>query len=143
MRRLISGLLVLGAIAVGATGCNDDTNNTPPTTPTTPAAPTVTETFSGTLTTNGATTFPFTATAGGTVTLTLTSLAPDATLAIGLSLGTWTGSACQIVLANDAAAQTATISGTVTSAASLCARVYDPATKVTTPLTFTVTIVHP
>jgi hypothetical protein len=141
MRRLISGLLLLGAIAVG--GCNEDQTPTPPGTPTPPATPTVTETFSGTLTMNGATTFPFTATAGGTVTLTLTSLAPDATLTIGLSLGTWTGSACQIVLANDAAAQAATISGTVTSAASLCARVYDPAAKVTAPMTFTVTILHP
>jgi hypothetical protein len=143
MRRLTSGLLLLGVMAMGAAGCDNGSTVAAPTTPTTPTTPAVTETFSGTLTTNGANTFPFTATAGGTVTLTLTSLAPDATLAIGLSLGTWTGSACQIVLANDAAAQTAAISGTVTSAASLCARIYDPATKVTTPLTFTVTIVHP
>jgi hypothetical protein len=143
MRRFISGLLVLGTIAVGAAGCNDDTPVTPPTNPTNPTTPTVTETFSGTLTMNGANTFPFTATAGGTVTLTLTSLAPDPTLGIGLSLGTWTGSACQIIIDNSAASQTAAISGTVTSAANLCARVYDPNTKVATPQTFTLTVVHP
>jgi len=91
---------------------------------------------------NGGASFPFTATAAGTVTVTLASLSPNSTLQIGLSLGTWTGSACQIVIANDAAAQAAAVSGTVTAAASLCARVYDTG-KVTTPVDFNVTIVHP
>ena len=111
--------------------------NTPttPTTPTTPNTPAVTETFNGTLTKNGGLTFPFTATAGGTVAVTLSSVA-DSSLQIGLSLGTWTGSACQIVIANDAAAQSAIVTGTVTSAASLCVRVYDPAEKVSNPSRF-------
>jgi hypothetical protein len=142
MRRLIPGLLLLAVVAAGAAGCNDN-NNTTVTNPTpTPTATIVTEVFSGSLNTNGATTFPFSATAGGTVTVTLTTLSPDATLPIGLSLGTWTGSACQVVIANDNAAQTAAISGTVTSAASLCVRVYDVG-KVTSPVDFTVTVGHP
>ena len=44
---------------------------------------------------------------------------------VGLSLGTWTGSACQVVIANDNALQGAIVTGTVTSAASLCVRIYD------------------
>jgi type IV pilus biogenesis protein CpaD/CtpE len=142
MRRLLPGILLV-AVATSLAGCNSD-NNTTVTTPTTTTTttPTVTETFTGTLNMNGGATFPFTATAAGTVTLTLTSLSGDATLPVGLSLGTWTGSACQIVIANDAAAQTAVVTGTVTSAASLCARVYDTG-KVATPVDFTVTIAHP
>ena len=94
----------------------------------------MTENFTGTLNKNGGVTFPFTATAAGTVTVTLSSLAPDSDACnIGLSLGTWTGTACQIVIANDAAAQSAIVTGTVTAAASLCARVYDPARHGGTP----------
>jgi hypothetical protein len=144
MRRLLSGILLF-ALTTGVAGCNKNNANTVTTpTPTTTTTPTVTETFTGTLNMNGGVTFPFTATAAGTITLTLASLAPDATLPIGLSLGTWTGSACQIVIANDAAAQTAVVTGTVTSAASVCARVYDTG-KVTAaaPVNFSVSIVHP
>ena len=142
MRRLIPGLLLLAVVATGATGCNDN-NNTPITNPNPTPTPTiVTEVFSGTLRTNGASTFPFSATAGGTVTVTLTTLTPDATLPIGLSLGTWTGSACQVVIANDNAAQAAAISGTVTSAASLCVRVYDVG-RVSSAVDYAVTVGHP
>jgi hypothetical protein len=142
MRRLLPGILLF-ALATTLAGCGSDNNTTVTTpTPTTTTTATVTETFTGTLNMNGAASFPFTATAAGTITVTLTSLLPDATLQIGLSLGTWTGSACQIVIANDAAAQTAVVTGTVTSAASLCARVYDTG-KVTTPVDYSVTIVHP
>lgn len=145
MRRVIPGILLL-ALATGVAGCNDNTNNiTTPTTPTTSTnQSTTTETFNGTLNMNGAQTFPFTAGAAGTVTATLTTVGPDATLAIGLALGSWTGSACQISIANDAAVQGAAVPGTVTAAAALCARVYDTG-KVTAgqPVTFTVTVTHP
>ncbi len=140
MRRLIPGLLV-GVLALVAAACgSSNTITTPTPTTTTPTA--ITEPpFTGTLAANGAATYPFTATTGGTVTATLTTLDAAAS-AIGLSIGTWTGSACQVVIANDNAAQAAAISGTVTAAASLCVRVYDVG-KVTTPTAFTVTIVHP
>ena len=144
MRRLIPGLLLLAVFATSAAACNKSDTTSTVTTPTTTTTTTmVTELFSGTLTRNGASTYPFTATAGGTVTATMTTLTPDSTLPIGLSLGTWTGSACQVIIDNNSATQAAAISGTVTSAASLCVRVYDPAEKVTTPSDFTVTIVHP
>ena len=139
MRRLIPGLLMLGLLA---TACGDDTPTTP-TTPTNPTTPPITEPlFTGTLKTNGAAVYPFTATAGGNITATLTTLAPDATVAIGLSIGTWTGAACQIVIANDNATQGTVIPGTATAAANLCVRVYDVG-KLTAPADFTITIVHP
>jgi hypothetical protein len=141
MRRLIPGLLSLVIVVTSAAGCNDKTPTVTTPTPTTPAT-IVTEVFAGTLSTNGASTYPFSATTGGTVTATLTTLTPDTTLPIGLSIGTWTGSACQVVIANDNAAQAAVITGTVTSAASLCVRVYDVG-KVTSPESFTVTVGHP
>jgi len=143
MRRLLPGILLL-ILAMSVAGCNDNTNNTPttPTTPTTPATPATTETFTGTLQKNGAMTFPFTATSAGTVVVTLTSVT-DSSLQIGLSLGTWTGTACQTVISNDSAAQNAVVTGTLTAAASLCARVYDAGAKVNNPVDFTVTAAHP
>jgi hypothetical protein len=142
MRRSIPTLLLLATLMTGAAACNED-DPTIPTTPTTPTTPlTFTETFTGTLNTNGAASSPFTAKTGGTVTATLTTVAPDATIAVGIFLGTWTGSACQVVVANDNAVQGAIVSGTVTSAASLCVRIYDVG-KVTTPLNFTITVVRP
>ena len=144
MRRLLPGILLF-ALLTGVAGCDDDTEtpNTP-TNPSTPSTPATTITFNGTLTRNGAATTTFTATAGGTVTATLTTLTPDSALPVGLSLGAWTGSACQVSgISNDVAVQGTAVTGTVTSAAALCVRIYDAAEKVTAPMTFTITIVHP
>jgi hypothetical protein len=143
MRRSIPALLLLATLVTGAAGCDDNNNNNTPTTPTTPTTPlTFTETFTGTLNMNGAASFPFTAKTGGTVTATLQTIAPDATIAVGLYLGTWTGSVCQVLFPNDNVLQGATVSATATSAASLCVRIYDVG-KVTTPLNFTITVVRP
>jgi hypothetical protein len=130
MRRLIPGILLL-ALVTGVAGCNDNNNNiTTPTTPTTTTnQSTTTETFNGT---------------AGTVTATLTAVGPDATLAIGLAIGSWTGSACVVTIANDAAIQGAAVPGTVTAAAALCARVYATGkVSAAQPVSFTVTVTHP
>src|SRR5881227_2752791 len=143
MRRLIPGVLLVGVLVLGAAACSS--NDKIPTTPTTPSTPgnAITEPpFTGTLKVNGAATYAFTATTGGTITATLSTVAPDATIGIGLSLGTWNGAACQIVIANDNATQAVAITGAVTAASSLCVRVYDPG-HLTAPLDFNVTIVHP
>ena len=81
--------------------------------------------------------------ASGTVTATLTTLAPDSTVQIGLSLGTWNGSACSVQIDNASATQGAVISGTVSGAINLCVRIYDAAAKLTGPETYTITVVHP
>ena len=106
MRRLIPGLFS-SVCWLWARPPAVTTRPTPttPTTPTTPGNAITEPPFTGTLKVNGAATYPFTATSAGTITATLASITPDASVAIGLSIGTWTGSACQIVIANDNATQ--------------------------------------
>ena len=120
-------------------GC--DNPGTVPVAPTTPGVST-TESFSGSISVNGAVTYQFTSSSRGTVTATLTTVGPDATLVIGVSLGTWNGTSCQVLLANDAAAQGATVLGTVSGVGNLCLRVYDVG-KLTGPATYTVDVTHP
>jgi hypothetical protein len=76
------------------------------------------------------------------VTVTLTAVDPAGTVSFGVSLGTWNGAACQTVIANDAAVLNTNVTGSVTAATSLCARVYD-AGRLTAPLNYTITVVHP
>jgi hypothetical protein len=134
----------IAVIAVAAFGisCDDDT----PTTPTTPG-PAVTETFTGTVTQNGAQTHSFSTGGSGAVTATLKEVGPDSSLVVGFSLGNWNATAgtCLIVLANDAATAGSTpLSGTITGIGNLCVRVYDVGNvSSTTPVAYTVEVVHP
>jgi ABC-type nitrate/sulfonate/bicarbonate transport system permease component len=123
-----------------AAGCGDDTTTS--TTPTTPTPVTVVETFSGTLNRNGGVTHTFATGASGTVTATLTAVSPDSALVLGLSLGTWNGVACQVVLASDKAVQGAVVTGVVSSTGNLCVRLYDVGNIVGTT-TYEVQVVHP
>jgi hypothetical protein len=77
MRRLsLCGSLLVAAAAVTGSACSD-----PPTTPTTPNTPTATtETFTGTLTLNGAVTFPYISTQAGSTNATIKTLDPDASV---------------------------------------------------------------
>jgi hypothetical protein len=120
MVRLSSTALTLAAALLLA-GCGDDTESNTPTGPT-PVA--VTESFSGTLNPNGGITHPFAVQQTGSVSATLSVVTPEGTT-IGLSLGTWNGQSCQIILANDNAVQGISVVGTATSTGSFCARVYD------------------
>ena len=126
------------AFALGAAACGSDTPTTP--TPTTPA--TVTDTFAGTLTANGAASYTFTTAASGAVTATLTTLAPDSTLIVGIALGTWNGNACQIVLSKDSATQLSFLIGQASQASTFCVRIYDVG-NVVDPATYEVQVNHP
>ena len=128
------------AALVAAVLFNSACSNTP-TTPSTPTATTVTDTFSGTLSRNGASSYAFSVSTAGFVYATLTSVA-DSTAVVGLSLGTWTGTSCTVILSNDQAVQGTTVTGSVTGLGTLCARVYDVG-KVASPLDYQVTVVHP
>jgi len=136
-RVALLALFVPLALAVGA--CSEDEPTPLVTAPTTAA---VVETFSGTITKNGAVTHTFTSGSAGTVQATLTSLAPDASNPIGVSLGTWNGATCAIVLANDRAIQASVVTGTVSSVGALCARVYDVG-NLSAPATYELIITHP
>src|SRR5262245_56945884 len=129
--RWLAPLLFAGLVA----GCDDDTI-----TPIAPDRVSVTETFGGILLPNDAETFPFTS-SFGTVTATLLNLSPDNTIMLGLSLGTWNGLSCAVVLANDKATQGITLTGTVNSTGNLCMRVYDIG-ALSEALNYEVRVVH-
>ena len=139
MPRIHFSLAVILGTCVLAAACGDST----PTTPTNTETPTeFTETFAGTLTINGAATHPFVVQRAGTASATLTTLSPDNTAVISLSLGTWNGLFCQIILANDAATPGTT--GSVTGTASVgnfCVRVSDVG-KLTAPTDYEISVRH-
>ena len=128
MRRPIRRALLLIPI-LGIAACGSDNSNSTTTGPTT--LPTVlTETFSGTLLKNAAYTHPFAVTDAGDVSVFLITSADAAhpdnnAIPIGVSLGTWNGAACAIVIANDNVSPGSSITGRATAAGNLCVRVYD------------------
>jgi hypothetical protein len=146
MLRLTVRLLFVLTLGLTVIACDSGNDPGVPTAPTPP--PTVTETFSGTVNQNGGVTHNFTTTTSGTVTATLTTLAPDSTATLGMSLGTVTaslnGTTCQAVLTNDQSTQGTVITGGVSALGSLCVRAYDTG-RITaaTPFTYEITIVHP
>jgi hypothetical protein len=138
MRTMVQGLLVLALSGAGLAGCNtEDPFATMPTpTPTTVV-------FQGEINPNGGQTFQFTTQANGTITATLTAVQPSGAT-IGFSMGIWNTSttACQIVLANDNAAQGAVLTGTASSVGNYCVRVYDTG-ALSDSASFTIQLVHP
>jgi hypothetical protein len=127
---------MLLAAALGA-ACGDD----PPTTPSEPEPVAVSETFSDILNPNGARTHPFVVERAGSVTAIINGLAPDAAVVVGLSLGTWNGIACQVILANDNAQAGQTLTGSATGTGGFCVRVYDTG-RLTQNAEYSVTVTH-
>ena len=109
-------ILSLSTTAVAFTACGSDDSTDLPTDPS-PVA--VTETFPGTLTVNGAQTHSFIVERAGTVSAQVKSLS-DQTAIMGLSLGTWNGAACQIIISNTAATLNTTVTGTAQSTGMFC-----------------------
>lgn len=129
----------LAAALVGAAGCGDNVEDP---TPTDPTRTEITEPpFTGTLTINGAVTRPFNSTAAGQVTAILDSLQPSSQTVIGLALGTWNGTSCQWITANDQVGVGSGVAALANDAGQLCARVYDVG-RLTQAATFTITIKH-
>jgi len=135
-------LALVAAAAVLLAGACD--NATTPIVPTDPSNPieTTTVTFDGTLTVNGAQSFGF-GTLSGPVTATLTSLGPDSTLSVGLALGTWSGSVCDVIISNNNAVQGTVLTGTAGTIGTLCVDIRDASGALTEPLPFVITVVHP
>ena len=136
MRRLFWRALVVVVVVGAVPACDDNNNFSTPTGPTTP--PTVlTETFSGTLVKNAAFTHPFTVTDAGDVSVFLLQSVDPAhpennAIPIGVSLGTWNGVSCAIVIAsynimpvNTDNPSQGQLTGRATAAGNLCVRVFD------------------
>jgi hypothetical protein len=127
-------------LAAGAFGCGGTINDLP----TTPDPVIVTDTFTGTLTINGAATQNVFTSATGTVTATLTSLGDNPPSKVGFSIGTLaTTGNCTVVITKDDAVVTTVLTGTVsTLGGSLCVRVYDVG-ALTESVPYTITVSHP
>jgi hypothetical protein len=130
----VVAIVVLAAVAAA---CGDDD---PLTTPSTSTPTSITETFEGTLTVNGAATYPFAVGQAGLASAVLTTISPD-TATVGVGLGTWNGAACQILLANDNATQNVSVVGEARSAGNFCVRIHDVG-KLTAPADYLLTITH-
>jgi hypothetical protein len=141
--------LVLVTAAIATSGCgNNNTVSNPSATP----PVTVTDTFEGTLTVNGAITQPFVVQTAGQVVATLTSLDPASVVVngettdtvMGLSLGTWNGLVCTIgapTLANDKAKVGVALTASATATGNYCVRVYDSG-SLTQPTAYQLTVAH-
>jgi hypothetical protein len=139
MRAFILRALVL-SIAVAAAGCEGEIANFP----TTPDPVTVTETFTGTLTINGAQTHNVFTGATGLVTATITSLGETAPAKVGFSMGTLSSvGTCTVIVHNDNSVVTTALTGTVANlSGTLCVRVFDVG-ALTAPVDYTLTVSHP
>jgi hypothetical protein len=131
-------MLFVAGLGLASAGCEEE--NPPPSNTPTPIP--VTERFSGSLTLNSAVVFPFPATTAGDLTATVTAISPEPTTIVGLALGTWNGVSCQVVIDNPNATTGITVTGKASAAGNLCARIYD-AGKLTTAISFEITVVHP
>jgi hypothetical protein len=139
MRRVWLGPVLAVVLAMTAAAC--DSGNPAAPAPT-PPSPNVTDTFTGTLTLNGAMTYTFASIGAGGMAATLKTLSADSAIPVGFSVGVWNGTTCQITLANDNAFQGTTILGSINGPGVLCTRVHDVG-KLVEPATFEITIVHP
>lgn len=135
-----AAVAVLMALAAGAcTGSNNTASTTAPT----PVV--LSNEFTGTLTLNGAASYPFNVLTSGTVTGTIASLSPDLTQVVGFGIGVWDGLSCQAApgVWNDRASQNTIVVGQVNAAGSLCVRIYDSQGTMPQPEAYDITVTHP
>ena len=139
MLRKLSGTVLLAG-ALFSAGCDNTIDN--PTQPTNP--PTTTDSFTGTIDRNGASTHTFTVSLSGTITATLTEVTPDPAVKVGFALGTMNAAnTCQTVLSKEDAVQGHALIGNATGSGTLCVRVHDPNGTLTAPLTYKLSVEHP
>lgn len=138
--RRLALIPAVALVAVAISACDSGDTDTP-TTPTDPT-PTVTETFAGSINANGAATFTFPTSAAGQVTATLRTITPVSTIQLSLSLGTWNGINCQVILTNDRASEGGSIIGNVSGSGTLCVRISDIG-QVSSQAGFEVVVIHP
>jgi hypothetical protein len=141
MRR--SSVLFLSRAALLALALVGSACDNGPDASTAPTPVLVTETFTGTVTLNGAISHGFNVSAAGTTTATITALDPAGAF-IGFQMGTWSGVVCTAVLSNEAGTLSSILAAGTQSSASLCVKLHDPnGILIDNPVTYTVTVVHP
>jgi hypothetical protein len=128
-------LLSIAILAMGACSNNN------PIVPTPPSGP-VTDTYSGTLSKNGAFTHAFSISSLGSITASIVSLAPNVSQIVGFQLGVWNGTSCTASSSTDVATTGSSITLTASSAGIVCVRLYDVG-FVDTPVLYQLQVVHP
>jgi hypothetical protein len=141
MHRLFARLVPVAILLLAVSGCGSDETPTEPDVPETIFS-TFPEADPGTLTLNGAFSFPFSVTVAGSMEAVLTQLEPDMTSPVGLALGTWNGSICQVVLAHDNAIQGTRVVANASAVGDYCVRIYDSTGTLARPQTFRVVVAH-
>ena len=113
-------------------------------TPTIPTPDITTETFTGTINPHSADTKTFNTATGGPIVATLSSVAPVSTQLIGFAIGTWDGSACQLVIVNPAATTGSVVQANASTKGSYCFHVYDIGNiTADAPVTYQIAVAHP
>jgi hypothetical protein len=108
----------------------------------TPPVGSVTDTYSGTLSKNGAFTHAFSIASLGSITATIVSLAPNASQILGFQLGVWNGTSCTASSSTDVATTGSSITLTASGAGVVCVRLYDVG-FVDDPVLYQLQVVHP
>ena len=142
--RHFTSLSIVFTLFLFSGACASDTSSS--TTAPTPAPPTTTDTFSGTVGQLATTGNPFAVSTNGPVTIELTSVEPLSTMALGVGITTWDGTACGTVAISkndDARSGTTALTGTAT-AGNYCVTVYDSGNiPEGWTVSFGVQVVHP
>lgn len=143
-RRLPSRLTRCPALVIAAplfllAGCGSADDNPVAPSPLAPAS--VTQEFSGEVEVQSSRVHPFPVSSRSTIAVTLVTVGPLDTLAVGLGVGTWDGTACTLVAADNNARQAAVLSGTV-EPGNYCAAVFDNG-NLTGTITYTVRVQRP
>ena len=131
----LAAALVMAALA---SACGDN-NPAATVSPSPTDNPTTTETFTGTLLPLSSTWHPFTATAAGSMTLTLTAL--DPAVVVGMGVGTTPTSGCGVQVWNNGST-TATVVTSPINPGLYCVTIYDVG-NVTGSVAYTLTVTHP
>ena len=136
MHRLSCRALLLSIAILVMSACSNN-----PIVPTPPVG-SVTDTYSGTLSKNGAFTHAFSISSLGSITASIVSLAPNASQILGFQLGVWNGTSCTASSSTDVATTGSSITLTASSAGIVCVRLYDVG-FVDTPVLYQLQVVHP
>ena len=128
----------IAALALGGTSCGTlDV-------PTAPTAGPFTDVFTSQLGIRGTATRSFTVNAPGTVSLTLTSIGPPSTLAVGVGVGipNGSGAGCNLTKSVVAGASSSPQLTITADGGAYCVRVFDVG-NLTGDVTFSVSVLHP
>ncbi|HEY2432023.1 MAG TPA: hypothetical protein VGI12_05045 [Vicinamibacterales bacterium] len=139
--RLAIAALAAAALA-GVAGCGSASS---PTAPAASAPATTTDTFSGSVAQLGSENHVFAVAANGTVTLSLTTVAPLSTMSLGVAVTTSDGTNCVTQISQNTDARAGAIA--LTGAAAIgnyCVRIFDSGNvPLDTTVLYTITVVHP